>query len=74
MAEPFDMNPCDRLAVGTLGEPGNRTFYLQGVQGLESYAVIIEKEQAVGRSGRTGSAVSTLRRSNRSRTVSASAL
>lgn len=46
MAEPYDMNPCDRLTVGTLGEPGNRTFYLQGIAGLESYAVIIEKEQA----------------------------
>lgn len=46
MAEPYDMNPCERLTVGTLGEPGNRTFYLQGVQGLESYAVVIEKEQA----------------------------
>jgi uncharacterized repeat protein (TIGR03847 family) len=46
MAEPYDMNPCDRLTVGTLGEPGNRTFYLQGVYGLESYAVVIEKEQA----------------------------
>ena len=46
MAEPYDMNPCDRITVGTLGEPGNRTFYLQGVQGLESYAVLIEKQQA----------------------------
>lgn len=46
MAEPYDMNPCDRITVGTLGEPGNRTFYLQGVQGLDSYTVLIEKEQA----------------------------
>lgn len=46
MAEPYDMNPCDRITIGTLGEPGNRTFYLQGVQGLDSYAVVIEKEQA----------------------------
>lgn len=46
MAEPYDMNPCERLTVGTLGEPGSRTFYLQGVQGLESYALVIEKEQA----------------------------
>ena len=46
MAEPIDMNPCDRLTVGTLGEPGQRTFYLQGVHGLESFAVVIEKQQA----------------------------
>ncbi len=47
MAEVYEMNPVSRITVGTLGEPGNRTFFLQGVQGLESFAVIIEKEQAI---------------------------
>lgn len=46
MAESYEMNPTARLAIGTLGEPGNRTFYLQGINGLESLAVIIEKQQA----------------------------
>jgi uncharacterized repeat protein (TIGR03847 family) len=47
MADSFEMNPVSRLTVGTLGKPGNRTFFLQGVHGLESFAVVIEKEQAV---------------------------
>ncbi|MDQ4074934.1 MAG: DUF3090 family protein [Chloroflexota bacterium] len=47
MAEQYDMHPVSRITVGTVGEPGNRTFFLQGVQGLESVALIIEKEQAV---------------------------
>lgn len=46
MAESYEMNPTSRLALGTLGKPGNRTFYLQGINGLESLAVIIEKQQA----------------------------
>ena len=47
MAESYEMNPTERLTVGTLGEPGNRTFYLQGINGLDSLAVIIEKQQAI---------------------------
>lgn len=47
MGEMYEMNPVSRITVGTLGEPGNRTFFLQGVQGLEAVAVIIEKEQAI---------------------------
>jgi len=46
MAESYEMNPAARLAIGTLGEPGSRTFYLQGINGLDSLAVIIEKQQA----------------------------
>lgn len=46
MADDYEMNPAARLTVGTLGEPGNRTFFLQGINGLESFAIIIEKEQA----------------------------
>lgn len=47
MADTYEMNPAARLTVGTLGEPGKRTFYLQAITGLESYAVVIEKEQAL---------------------------
>lgn len=47
MAENYEMNPAARLTIGTLGEPGNRTFFLQGIKGLDSFAVIIEKEQAL---------------------------
>ncbi|MGB0383577.1 MAG: DUF3090 family protein [Ardenticatenaceae bacterium] len=45
MANSYEMN-ASRITVGTLGEPGNRTFYLQGIRGLDSLAVVIEKQQA----------------------------
>ncbi len=47
MGETFEMNPVSRITVGTLGEPGRRTFFLQGIRGLDSFTVVIEKEQAV---------------------------
>nr|MBA3531990.1 DUF3090 family protein [Ardenticatenales bacterium] len=47
MADILEMNPVSRITIGTLGEPGNRTFFLQGIQGLDSLAVIVEKEQAL---------------------------
>lgn len=38
---------ASRLTVGTLGEAGNRTFFLQAIRGLDSFAVVIEKQQAI---------------------------
>lgn len=46
MAEHKELNPVYHLTVGTIGEPGNRTFYLQGSQGSEVISLVIEKEQA----------------------------
>jgi uncharacterized repeat protein (TIGR03847 family) len=34
------------LTIGTVGEPGNRTFYLQGSRGSQTISLVIEKEQA----------------------------
>jgi len=36
----------DRIAVGTVGEPGSRTFYLQVRAGARIVSVALEKEQA----------------------------
>lgn len=36
----------DRLVVGTVGEPGSRTFYLQAREGVRIVSVILEKEQS----------------------------
>lgn len=36
----------DRCAIGTVGEPGQRTFFLQVRSGNRLHAVILEKEQA----------------------------
>lgn len=36
----------DRLVVGTVGQPGARTFYLQAQTGRQMVSVALEKEQA----------------------------
>jgi len=35
----------DRFVAGTVGEPGNRTFYLQAVHGSRVISVMMEKQQ-----------------------------
>ena len=41
----FDYDPPDRFVVGTVGEPGDRTFYLQARAGRRVTSVALEKEQ-----------------------------
>ncbi|MGA8988079.1 DUF3090 domain-containing protein [Aeromicrobium sp.] len=36
----------DRLVVGTVGQPGSRTFYLQARTGKQMVSVALEKEQS----------------------------
>ncbi|MCB0078378.1 MAG: DUF3090 domain-containing protein [Anaerolineales bacterium] len=47
MALLYNMNPTSRITIGTIGEPGERTFYLQANQGENGLSLIIEKTQAV---------------------------
>lgn len=42
----IDLNPVTRLTVGTIGEPGQRVFYLQAHQGRLVVSLVCEKEQA----------------------------
>jgi uncharacterized repeat protein (TIGR03847 family) len=46
MARHIEINPATHLTIGTVGEPGNRTFYIQGSQGAQLITLTIEKEQA----------------------------
>ncbi len=46
MAQHFELNPATHLTVGAIGEPGQRTFYLQGRRAAQTISLIIEKEQA----------------------------
>jgi uncharacterized repeat protein (TIGR03847 family) len=46
MSRHIELNPVYHLTIGAIGEPGKRTFYLQGSQGAQVVSVIIEKEQA----------------------------
>ena len=40
-----DLNPVSRITIGALGEPGQRTFFLQGQQGRTLVSLVTEKEQ-----------------------------
>ncbi len=46
MARHIELNPVSFLTVGVVGEPGDRTFYVQGSQGDETISLVVEKEQA----------------------------
>jgi uncharacterized repeat protein (TIGR03847 family) len=46
MAHQIELNPVSSLTIGTVGEPGQRTFYLQGSRGSQTISLVIEKEQA----------------------------
>lgn len=46
MARHIELNPVSFLTIGTVGDPGQRTFYLQGGSGSQTISLTIEKEQA----------------------------
>jgi uncharacterized repeat protein (TIGR03847 family) len=46
MPQQIELNPVSHLTIGTIGQPGNRTFYLQGSRGSQAVSLKIEKEQA----------------------------
>jgi len=43
-----DLERVDRITAGAVGEPGERTFFLQAREGDRSITILVEKEQ-VGR-------------------------
>ncbi|MGC8511609.1 MAG: DUF3090 family protein [Acidimicrobiales bacterium] len=45
MSRSYDLPEADWVAVGVVGEPGSRTFYLQGGQGDEIVTLKVEKTQ-----------------------------
>ncbi len=47
MARHIELNPVSYLTIGTVGPPGQRTFYLQGRRGTHIISLVIEKEQAM---------------------------
>ncbi len=44
MSSSFDLHP-DRFLTGTVGEPGNRVFYLQAAEGDDIISFRIDKQQ-----------------------------
>ncbi len=41
----YDFDPVDRITTGTVGPPGQRTFYLQARRGTNLISLVVEKEQ-----------------------------
>jgi uncharacterized repeat protein (TIGR03847 family) len=40
-----DLDPVTRLTTDAVGEPGQRTFYLQAASGADQVTLLVEKEQ-----------------------------
>lgn len=45
MAESFELDPVDWITAGAVGQPGERTFYLQAAVGQGLVALVVEKQQ-----------------------------
>jgi uncharacterized repeat protein (TIGR03847 family) len=41
----MELGPVDRITADAVGEPGDRTFYIQARAGIELVTVIVEKQQ-----------------------------
>lgn len=41
----FDFNPVTHIVADAIGQPGQRTFYLQASQGTETANLLLEKQQ-----------------------------
>src|SRR5258708_40021645 len=45
MAPEIEFDPVETLAVGVVGEPGNRAFYIEARDGYRSLTMLVEKVQ-----------------------------
>ncbi|RLK58636.1 DUF3090 domain-containing protein [Actinokineospora cianjurensis] len=52
----------DRFVAGTVGQPGDRTFYLQAVESARTVSVTIEKQQVAVLAERIGSLLEEVHR------------
>lgn len=41
----MELDPVDRITVGAIGEPGERTFFLQARRGADLVTIVVEKQQ-----------------------------
>jgi uncharacterized repeat protein (TIGR03847 family) len=58
----FIFDEPDRFVPGTVGEPGDRTFYLQARKGRAVVSVVVEKSQVAVLAARMGELLSTVDR------------
>jgi uncharacterized repeat protein (TIGR03847 family) len=60
LSRSFDLSEAEWATVGTVGEPGRRTFYLQARQGSEQVTLKLEKQQVAALSQFVGEILSDL--------------
>jgi len=58
----FIFDPPDRFVAGTVGEPGQRTFFLQAREGLRVVSIALEKAQVAVLADRLGQLLGELQR------------
>ncbi len=58
----FDFDPPERFVAGTVGQPGERTFYLQATGGGRTVSVALEKVQVQVLAERLAELLETARR------------
>ncbi len=44
--QQVELNPVSRITINAIGQPGQRTFYIQGRRGAQIVTLICEKETA----------------------------
>jgi uncharacterized repeat protein (TIGR03847 family) len=69
----YIFDPPDRFIAGTVGEPGNRTFFLQAREGERLVSVVLEKSQVAVLAERLGVLLAELERRGVAGTAIASA-
>jgi len=45
MGASFELERCDRITAGAVGEPGDRTFFIQARSGAQLVTLVAEKQQ-----------------------------
>ena len=53
MGAEFELDPADAIAVGAVGEPGHRAFYIQARDGFRALTMLVEKVQVQALAERT---------------------
>ena len=54
MSSSYDLSSVDRITVGTVGQPGSRTFFLQAREGSLLVSLKVEKGQVAALAERLG--------------------
>ena len=60
----YEYNPVERFVCGTVGEPGERTFFIQARTGARITSVGLEKLQAAALGDRIGVMLKEIKRAN----------